>query len=225
MGAEIDQPDIEVMVRYAVSDDEYKEALAVVKKFSDSPVSSRVLRHYYTELPDAREEMVRDLRVVAEKQGVFLFGVNTTARRLLYLSSMEETILVGEWDEALNDEEMLDYFGYKSEKDFQKKLPEKFENLQTEDEFARKSGSCVVCGVSEGEMHVFGCPVEQCPWCDGQLNRCNCRFDQLGVDEIEDEEQLERFEELLEQKGRVAYQANHGLSYPTAGNDPGPDRK
>ena len=225
MGFEMDLPGIEVLVKYAVSDDEYDEALRVVKKFSDSPVASRILKHYYSELPDAREEMVCDLRVIAEKQGVFLFGLNTTGRKLLYLSSLEETVLVGEWDEGLRDKEMLDYFGYKSEKDFQKKLPENFENLKTEHELSKTSSSCVVCGVLEGEMHVFGCPVEQCPWCDGQLNRCNCRFDQLGIDEMVDEEQLERFEELLKEKGRIPFSSEQGLSYPTAGMDPGPGQE
>ena len=225
MEEEIEQPDIELLVKYAVGDDEYDEALAVVNRFRDSPVASRVLQHYYFELPDAREEMACDLRVVAEKQGVFLFGLKTTERRLLYLGSMEQVLLIGEWEQGLQDQEMLDYFGFKGEKDFQENLPLQFEKLETEDQLSRKSESCVVCGAAEGEMHVYGCPVEQCPWCDGQLNRCNCRFDQLGVDEIEDDEQLERFEELLRQKGRIVYRADQGLAYPTAGNDPGPAKK
>src|SRR5210317_1362428 len=60
---------------------------------------------------------------------------------------------------------------------------------------------CVACGVGLGDVHILGCPVEQCPWCEAQLNRCNCRFDQLGISAIEEEEQLERFEQLLERTG------------------------
>jgi hypothetical protein len=47
--------------------------------------------------------------------------------------------------------------------------------------------------------------VEICPWCGGQLIGCHCRFEQLETDEIADEQDLVRLEELLEQKGRIVY--------------------
>jgi Zn-finger nucleic acid-binding protein len=64
---------------------------------------------------------------------------------------------------------------------------------------------CPSCGVKTGEMHTFGCPVEVCPWCGGQLNHCNCRFEQLDVEEVKDEALLTEFSRKLEKKGRIAY--------------------
>lgn len=66
----------------------------------------------------------------------------------------------------------------------------------------------------EGEEHLLGCVVEVCPWCEGQLNSCNCRFEQLEVDELLDEEQLEKFEDLLNAKGRVPFVKGHKPAYP-----------
>jgi hypothetical protein len=67
-----------------------------------------------------------------------------------------------------------------------------------------------------GEYHLLGCPVEICPWCDGQLSRCGCRFEQLGVDVLEDEEDLEELERILEEKGRIPYSEEQYPSYPSA---------
>ena len=215
---------LEVLVKYVVREKEYKEALAVIDKFKSNPIASKVLRNYYEVLPEAREEMVCDLRVIAEKQGLFLFGLKTVEKQYLYLGSSEETHFIGDYDKGIQDEDMLLFFGFKDGKDYLDKLPASFEMLN-EPAVEEKKKICVVCGVAEGETHIFGCPVEQCPWCDGQLNRCNCRFDQLGVEEIENNEQLETFEELLEQKGRVVFQAEQSPAYPIAGNDPGPEKK
>jgi len=73
---------------------------------------------------------------------------------------------------------------------------------------------CPVCGVPEGENHLLGCTVEVCPWCKGQLSYCNCRFEKLGTDAIEDEQQLEKFLDLLTEKGRIPYQKNQAPAYP-----------
>jgi hypothetical protein len=54
------------------------------------------------------------------------------------------------------------------------------------------------------------------------LSHCNCRFDQLGVCTIEDDQQLDRFELLLERQGRIPFKSGQNPSYPTAGNDPPP---
>jgi hypothetical protein len=66
-----------------------------------------------------------------------------------------------------------------------------------------------------GDYHILGCPVEVCPWCEGQLSRCGCRFEQLGLEALEDEEELEELERLLEEKGRVPYAAWQCPSYPS----------
>jgi hypothetical protein len=61
--------------------------------------------------------------------------------------------------------------------------------------------------------------VEICPWCDGQLSRCNCRFEQLAVEEIDSEQQLETLTELLLDKGRVPFRRHHAPYYPGAGQN------
>ncbi|MEN8257792.1 MAG: hypothetical protein ABFS09_08020, partial [Thermodesulfobacteriota bacterium] len=73
----------------------------------------------------------------------------------------------------------------------------------------------------EGELHEFGCPVEVCPWCDGQLTSCDCRFKQLGVSEISAERQLDQFQQLAKKKGRIPFDAaSQRPAYPTAGDEP-----
>ena len=47
----------------------------------------------------------------------------------------------------------------------------------------------------------------------------------VGVEEMADEELIERFEEILNLKGRIVFKPEQSPSYPTAGNDPGPDIK
>jgi hypothetical protein len=35
-------------------------------------------------------------------------------------------------------------------------------------------GSCHDCGVANGELHVWGCDVERCPACQGEVIFCGC---------------------------------------------------
>lgn len=220
----VDELETELLIRYVVKEEEYEEALAVIDRVSHHAVAVNVFRNYYTELPEGREEMACDLRVIAEKQGAFLLALKTTAHCYLYFGSGEEVHSIGDYQQGLNDEEILLYFGFKDAAAFSKKTAGAFDQLPQLDK-QTLAPSCVVCGVAVGEVHILGCPVEQCPWCEGQLNRCNCRFDQLGVEEMADEELLERFEEVLDQKGRIVFKPEQSPSYPTAGDAPGPDIK
>lgn len=220
----IDGLDLSLLVKYVVDEDEYAAALAVIERFSHHPVAVNIFRNYYAEVPEGREEMACDLRVVSEKQGVFLFALKTTAHCYLYFGSGEKVHYIGDYQQGIDDEDILLYFGFQGAAAFSKKTEGLFDQLPS---LQKQTAApvCVVCGVATGEVHILGCPVEQCPWCDGQLNRCNCRFDQLGVEELSDEELLDRFEEILNLKGRIVFKPEQAPSYPTAGDDPGPGVK
>jgi hypothetical protein len=222
----IEQLDIEELIRYGVEEEKSDAALAVYKRLSVHPVALVVLRRYYSELPEAREEMAVDLKQVASSRGASLLVLESSGHHYLYLHAGEEALFIGEFSEGITDQRLLEYFGYKSVKDFWRKTGKDPAALPS---LVPESGSeaapvCVACGVAAGEAHILGCPVELCPWCMAQLNRCNCRFDQLGVIDIDDEEQLDRFEELLDAKGRIVFEAGQNPSYPTAGNDPAPGK-
>jgi hypothetical protein len=221
LAAEFEKVKTEVLVQYVVSETELPQALDVLHKFAFHPIATAVLRNYYAALPEAREEMACDLRVVAERQKTYLFALKTTCNQYLYLGADSVILYIGAYEQGISDREILRFFGFKDTKHFKQSIPGTFEDLQTlQDE--KNAAVCVACGTAEGELHILGCPVEQCPWCDGQLSRCNCRFDHLGVEQIDDVDLLERFEELLELKGRIAFEKAQSPSFPTAGDDPGP---
>jgi hypothetical protein len=49
--------------------------------------------------------------------------------------------------------------------------------FETED-WGADRGPCHDCGVARGELHIWGCDVERCPACGGQVIFCEC--DDLG---------------------------------------------
>jgi len=222
--SELDKVTTEELAHYAVGENERDAAVAVVRKFSKHQAASQLLRHYYLSLPEAREEMAADIRVVAQKQGNFLFALQTTAHRYFYLCSSAQALYLGEIEKGIDDSAILGYFGYGSVGEFDARMPEDYDDLPTlaASEDGTIAPTCVACGVGIGETHILGCPIEQCPWCEAQLNRCPCRFEKLGVDRIEDETLLDRFEELLEERGRIAFDPGQNPSYPIAGSDPAP---
>lgn len=220
---ELDNLDVTLLIEYGVPEADKEKALAVYERFRNNPTAVNLLHCYYADLPEAREEMVVDLKVAAENQGNILAVLQTPTHAYLYLIADGLAVFLEEFDEGVKDLSILDHFGFSSIDDFRKKTgqdPEKLPSLAGED--LEETALCVSCGVKTGEYHIFGCPVEQCPWCEAQLSSCNCRFDQLGVSSIEDEEQLDLFEERLDAKGRIPFKDEQNPSYPTAGDDPAP---
>jgi hypothetical protein len=220
---ELDRLTIEELVRFVVTDEELPAALALVRRFGDQHLAAPVLRSYYEVVPEGREEMVVDLRLVARREGIALIALATTGHRYLYLSSAGEALFLGNYERGVEDEAVLELFGYRTREEFLAQVApfSELPPLPVEDG-APELATCAACGVLSGELHIFGCPVELCPWCEGQLSRCNCRFDQLGVDRIDSEEQLEHLADLLEAKGRIAFAEEQNPSYPVAGEDVGP---
>ncbi|RUM47975.1 MAG: hypothetical protein DSY80_00360 [Desulfocapsa sp.] len=197
--------EIVVLIPYAVSPEQLDRARSFVEIYAEDYFALGIIKDYYQTLPDAREEALIKISVLEEKEQVFLMLLSTADHHYFYVTNDEESLFLNEWDKGLDDKQLLNYFGYTDSKSFTDAHPDKekcreYKPLERMDE-----DLCPSCGVRTGSMHTLGCPVELCPWCGGQLNHCNCRFEQLDVEELTDEIMLEKFAEKLETKGRVAY--------------------
>jgi hypothetical protein len=205
--------EIELFIEYSVPGNEMEDAVALVHRYRNNAFVIRLLREHYSSLPEAREEAVKRIARLIDRQGIHLFVVSTAGFSYLYAVSADQILLLGEYQKEM-DPEVLAFFGFQSQEEFLKVCPVA-ENLveypvakEIEKEF------CPVCGVADGKYHLLGCTVEICPWCEGQLSYCNCRFEQLDTDEIEHEEQVEIFKGMLEAKGRIPYQKDQAPAYP-----------
>ena len=124
----------------------------------------------------------------------------------LYLATREAAALVGPLEKGLADQELLEFFGWKDSDHFDRatrdlaEFPEHTPVNESQD-------LCPVCGTGDGELHAFGCPVEICPWCEGQLSNCECRFTKTGRDNFNRDSHLQEFLDLLEKAGRVTFDA------------------
>lgn len=217
--------ELELYVQYAVEEKDIALARGVIESYKDNERVLRLLKKYYSELPEAREEPVHKLTCLMERAGVALFVVVCTSHSYLYAVSVEDVLLLCEYQKEV-PAEVLSFFGYTSEAEFLKECPA-VGDLVAYPVNADVTSVCPACGVADGQEHLLGCIVEVCPWCAGTLNNCNCRFEQLKVEEIENEEQLETFSELLRAKGRIPYSRKEKIAYPgtSAGLDVNGDEK
>lgn len=204
--------EIELFIEYAVAEEDREKAKEVVKKYCNSHVALSMLREFYKVLPEVRAEPVERISLLESLQGVMLFVLSTRNYSYITVVSDEDVHILGEYTSDELPKELLKYFGYKDNREFMKKCRPAVEL----DEYADSTDEsvCPVCRVEVGEHHLLGCPVEVCPWCDGQLSSCNCRFEKLEVEELETDEQLEEFYSRLEEKGRIPFSPEQAPSYP-----------
>lgn len=212
--------EIELFIDYGVVKLEQASAKALVHRYRDNRLALEVLLEFYKVLPEAREEAVVRIAFLDTLQGVTLLAISTASHTYGAVVSEGEAQLLGEYGRDEVPEEILGYFGHTSSEEF----VQSYGPVEALPEYGVKDGTsgCPVCQVVEGEYHLLGCPVEICPWCDGQLSRCNCRFEQLEVESLESEEQVEELLALLEEKGRIRYVAEQKPGYP--GTSQGLDR-
>lgn len=204
--------EIEMFIEYGVEQQERSAAVALVRKYLNNPAALAVLLEFYRVLPEAREEAVVRLAHIDSRQGVTLLLVSTMTHSYGAVVSEGEAHILGEYGKEPISDEILDFFGFSDSEDFVKSYGE----VTALPEFGVKGSDalCPVCQVVAGECHLLGCPVEICPWCDGQLNKCNCRFEKLDLESLDSEEQVEAFRELLEEKGRIVFQPEQKPGYP-----------
>ncbi len=205
--------DIDLLIEYGVTKEKQTTARKVVAKYHSDALGLAVLHEFYSVLPEAREEAVEKIFIADKQQGVLLFVVATLAHSYTVVSSENEVYILGEYPQDTLPRDLLDYFGYETHETFTRKCGSSLENLE-EYQGSEEQSRCPVCGVSVGEDHLLGCAVEVCPWCDGQLTRCNCRFEKLDVEEFDDEAQLEEFATQLNAQGRIPFDHDQSPGYP-----------
>jgi hypothetical protein len=207
---------IRSLMRYAVPDEEMEAALDLLLLFHDDRTALTVLEEFYSFLPEAENDWIKELRLVARQQGIFLLAAVASAEAYLYLVSSEGIEFHGKLSEGYLDRDLLDFFDFESGEAF-RQFAENFDNLSEYQPLQADADLCPACQAATSELHELGCPVEICPWCGGQLIHCDCRFEQLGLDALSDEGDLLRFEELLSEKGRVAYAPEQRPSFADDG--------
>lgn len=204
--------EIELFIDYAVAEAGREKAKKLVRKYQNSHVGLSMLNEFYKVLPEVRDEPVERISFLESLQGVMLFVLSTENYSYTTIVSENEVHILGEYAKEEFPKELLNYFGYENNDAFLKSC----RPVDELDEFEAVADAsvCPACQVEVGENHLLGCPVEVCPWCDGQLNSCNCRFEQLEIEEIETNEQLDDFYSRLEEKGRIPFSTDQGPSYP-----------
>ncbi len=206
--------EIELFIRYGVQEGEQQGAFDLLQYYKNDSLALQLMRSFYTSLPEIHEEAVVAIVFIEKKDDIFLMGLTTASRSYLYLATDQKALLLGEYGDEIAEPEALACFGYADVKGFFDKYPSLSACEKYEPASSAGSRFCPVCSAAVGEVHLLGCPVEVCPWCDGQFSRCGCRFEKLGVEALEEEE-LEELEKILEEKGRIPYSREQCPSYPS----------
>ncbi len=205
--------EIQSYIPFAVPEQEQAAALQLVEQYRSNELALRLLHDYYTALPDAWEEAVTGISELEHREGVHLFVLICTNHNWLYAVTLEDVALIAEYGQEVPKDVAL-FFSHAAVKDFLASCPP-VEDLE---EYGKAQAAavthCPACGVAEGEEHLAGYVVEVCPWCNGQLQGCNCRFEKLDLTEITTEAQVEEFLELLQEKGRIPFEKDQAPYYP-----------
>ncbi|MGI6637874.1 MAG: hypothetical protein ACOX4Z_02255 [Desulfobulbus sp.] len=194
---------IRAAMDYAVPEEKRAEAEDLLYIYRDDRLALILLHEFYHFLPDAGEGWVRDIQQLNCRQGIFLLALVTAQHRYVYLASDEGVEFHGKLGDDYIATELLDFFAYENVQDFIERS--RGDEVTNYEPLQLNVDICPVCRAVTGEYHALGCVVELCPWCGGQLVHCSCRHDQLGVDSIDSEAQLVKFEVLLEARGRIPY--------------------
>lgn len=203
-----------LLIEYAVEPDEQAEAIKLLEKYESDHIALNIFHEFYSYLPEAQNDTIRVIRQLDHQEGTFLTAISTNIDTYLYIANHEGAIFLGTAKEGIWDEEVLDFF-----KTTHEKALTKYHNISEFPLYVPayiNKDLCKVCSVKDGELHRFGCPIEICPWCQGQLANCNCRFSQTKQKQFKTEAQLEQFLKTLEKKGRIPFSVtDQSISFVT----------
>lgn len=204
--------ELDIFIEYGVTDSEKDSAKKLVEKYKNNSEALEVLLEFYRVLPETREEAVVKIQRLDTIQGVILLALTTANHVYNAVVSEGQAQILGEFNQDEVPADILQFFGHGTNDEFVKS----YSPIEEQEELAVEIGEevCPACQVAVGQVHVLGCPVEICPWCDGQLNKCNCRFEKLDVESLESNAELDQFQELLETKGRIPYKPEQKPAYP-----------
>jgi len=198
--------ELDLLMQYGAPAEERAALAAVVNRYAADIIALKVFQCFYSFLPEAQDDGIIELRRIANRCGVFLLNAKTLVGDYLYLADREKAEFLGPLREGIWDQEVLEFFGWRDREEFLKATADP-NGLPTHLAVNEAANLCPVCATANGELHTPGCPVEICPWCGGQLIHCPCRFDKIGRQELSQESHLDEFLELLEKKGRIAFDA------------------
>lgn len=210
--------EIALLMEYGAPADKRSELAALVDRYGADIFALKVFQSFYSYLPEAQDDGIVELLRIASRQGVFLLCARTLLDEYLYLVDREKAEFLGTLREGIWDQEILEFFGWQNREDFLK-VVKVTKGLAIHQAVNEAPDLCPVCGTADGGPHIFGCPVEICPWCGGQLIHCSCRFDQTGRRELSQESHVDEFLELLEKRGRVKFIAREQRPAFKAGTD------
>jgi len=204
------------LMEYAVPEEKISEAADLLDIYREDRLALDLLEEFYSFLPEAINDWIREIRLVNHRRGIFLLDVITDDKEYLYTVSSEGVEFQGSLAEGLWDADLLAFFGYHTREKFLQVCgsPEEFGVYEP---LGSNPDICPACHAGTGELHELGCPVELCPWCGGQLVYCSCRFDKLEVESLSSEQELIRFEEILNEQGRIPYGPEQRPSFADEG--------
>jgi len=207
---------IRVLMEYAVPEDRMNEAMDLLDQYRHDRIALDLLYEFYSFLPEARSDWVREIRLLGRRKGICLLSAMTSTAGFIYLISSEGLEFQGNMADGLWDRDLLDYFGFSSRESCQQMYASP-DNYPVYEPVDSDLDICPACHAATGEVHELGCPVEICPWCGGQLVYCNCRFDKLETDGISNDQDLLRFEVILNARGRIPYAPEQRPSFADDG--------
>lgn len=208
--------ELDILIPYAVPAADRQSAFALLSKYQEDLIALHLFHEFFSFLPEAEDDAIRIIRLLDHREGTFLLCATTILDHYLYMVTPEGAEFLGTQREGIWDEEVLKFLGLDHESALKKYFDLAKFPVYVPVHLDRSR--CAVCATADGGLHRLGCPVEVCPWCGGQLTKCDCRFQYLKQDKVENEGQLAGFIAALATKGRVPFDAtNHQPSYPTAG--------